>query len=337
MAFALIASRSPALQASQQAILASQWQWGEAGPVPERAPPDDENSGGLFAGGFFLARRRQELIDAGLPLDAAIARAHLELNVKRDPSSALIDGVRYQRMGPLLPNGIYLNGGPAALHASYVTFHPVYGNVAPWDIWQPRAAAWARSQEPGGFSGFWSDWGVAIVSLAFGGAVAAAESGAVAGASATVAEESALTVAAPVVETTPVVVSEFSLAGPGSGLGIGGQSYGLGLSTEAAGIGLQVPAGSASLLAPALTNPLTYSAPAGIFGSGQVGTVKTVTDAAKPLLALGSAVRSLLSGDAERAPGSSESSQPGVGLHPGIAWTVGLAVVGLIFWGIARG
>jgi len=286
-------------------------------------------------------------MDQGWQSDAASARVRLEKSIKDAPGSVLIDGVHYHRMGPLLPSGFYLNGGLASIHASYVFFHPVHGNVARWEVWHPRQVQWAFSKrQKGGVHGFLNDYAVALVALVFGGIAAASAAGAAGAAAAeagtltaaeagalTAAEAGALTVAAPVAEVAPVLASEFSLAGAGSGVGIGGQSYGLGLSAEAAGVGLQVPAGSASLLAPALTNPLTYSAPAGIFGSNLPATVKTIHDAVKPVLTIGSAVRSLLGGEAPRAAGPRPvAAASDASFASDALWTLGTLAAVVALW-----
>jgi len=165
------------------------------------------------------------------------------------------------------------------------------------------------------------------VAAAEGATVAAAEGGAIVATGETVA--------------APVVASEFSLAGGGSGAGIGGEAYGLGLSQSAAGVGLQIPAGSAELLAPALTNPFTYAQTLAAPALAQAGQVKTVADAVKPALALGRAVRSLLGGD---APGAADRRV--VTLGPGAApvdsfasdalWTAGTIAGLFLLFSVAR-
>lgn len=156
----------------------------------------------------------------------------------------------------------------------------------------------------------------------------------------------------------PVVAGEstveFSLAGSGSGVGLGGETYGLGLSAEGAtfaqgagdfsiglegagGVGLQAPLGAAELLAPSLSSPLTYPVAAGIGAPDVIRTVKTVKDAVQPVLSVGRQLRAVFGGgDApgSRAPGA---GGPGDDFSADALWTAGaFAAAGLLFALVGR-
>jgi len=138
-------------------------------------------------------------------------------------------------------------------------------------------------------------------------------------------------------QAAPLAASEFSLAGTGSGVGIGGQTYGLGLSAEAAGVGLQVPAGSAALLAPALSNPLLYAPSAGI-AAADLATAKIVKDTVQQVLSIGRAVRALLGGDAPAAAGPRAVTVAGrESFASDAVWTFGtLAAAVAVVFGLSK-
>jgi hypothetical protein len=177
--------------------------------------------------------------------------------------------------------------------------------------------------------------GAAAAAAGGAGAAAGAAEGAIAAESAVVATEGAVIVA----EAAPLTASEFSLAGTGSGVGIGGQSYGLGLQMAplvaepgfslagiGSGLGLQFPAGAALDLAPALTNPLTYSplAAPGMSVADVMKQAETLKAAVKPLLALGSAVRGALVGEGDApARGAPGPVTPADTFASDLVWTLG--------------